>query len=677
MSAKSMDVFSLRDAVVGEYKKFATSFTTIHAEDIRAAGRGDLRAGPLLARAAHPDQPELQAHDEHRRSRRRRRARAACGRDLPTPPGADARRSAHPLQAPGAGDRARLAGRELRRHDGHGLGQVALLLHPDRERRARGEAQAAARRTRAIIIYPMNALANSQLEELDKFVAQRPGRAARHLRALHRAGRQRGAPAHRREPARHPADQLHDARAPDDPAGRARPQGHRELRGAALPRARRAAHLPRPPGRRRRAARAPRARAPLAREAPVHRHVGDDGERGHRSRTRAGRRRGRLQALRDARSPRATSSSRRSSGSPTRRRRRIGASQRSAPAIDAGIRRTSPTPAPHASARHLGRDASRHHVLRRRPALGARAAAHGDGGGQRLAEDVGRDAGSVPHGAPRSAPRLERPRDGAHGAPDASERSFFAFKLHQFISGAGHAFATLEPPGARRSRSRGSSSSQATPDKRLYPVHFCRECGHEYHPVRLVTEDGERKFLARDIDDAAPPSEMTTRARSDDGRDDEREVFGFLTLHATRRGASRSRIARRTTRRPGSTSTRPGTRASSAHYRRRASARGRPWRRRARSASGTKPGSFPGKFRFCLRCGATHGGAARDRTRLASLSAEGRSSATTVLVGSALRWMHGEDSGLDRTSASCSASPTTGRTPRSRRGTSTTSSSSA
>jgi hypothetical protein len=35
MSTKSLDVFALRDSVVGEYKKFATSFTTIHAEDIR------------------------------------------------------------------------------------------------------------------------------------------------------------------------------------------------------------------------------------------------------------------------------------------------------------------------------------------------------------------------------------------------------------------------------------------------------------------------------------------------------------------------------------------------------------------------------------------------------------------------------------------------------------------
>lgn len=35
MSAHSMDVFSLRDTVIDEYKKFATSFTTIAAADIR------------------------------------------------------------------------------------------------------------------------------------------------------------------------------------------------------------------------------------------------------------------------------------------------------------------------------------------------------------------------------------------------------------------------------------------------------------------------------------------------------------------------------------------------------------------------------------------------------------------------------------------------------------------
>ena len=35
MTGKSMDVLSLRDAVVSEYRKFATSFATIFADDIR------------------------------------------------------------------------------------------------------------------------------------------------------------------------------------------------------------------------------------------------------------------------------------------------------------------------------------------------------------------------------------------------------------------------------------------------------------------------------------------------------------------------------------------------------------------------------------------------------------------------------------------------------------------
>ncbi|TAK28617.1 MAG: hypothetical protein EPO40_12940, partial [Myxococcaceae bacterium] len=35
MSLQSLDVFALRDTVVAEYERFATSFTRIHADDIR------------------------------------------------------------------------------------------------------------------------------------------------------------------------------------------------------------------------------------------------------------------------------------------------------------------------------------------------------------------------------------------------------------------------------------------------------------------------------------------------------------------------------------------------------------------------------------------------------------------------------------------------------------------
>src|SRR5262249_55629758 len=111
--------------------------------------------------------------------------------------------------------------------------------------------------------------------------------------------------------------------------------------------------------------------------------------------------------------------------------------------------------------------------------------------------------------------------------PTANDRSFFAFKLHQFISGAGHAFATLEPPGSRSVIVDGQKFLPEHPEKRLYPVHFCRECGHEYHPVRLVSEGEERSFLSRDIDDALPAKEDDSQHADDsDG-----EVFGFLTQH--------------------------------------------------------------------------------------------------------------------------------------------------
>src|SRR5690606_6480481 len=112
---------------------------------------------------------------------------------------------------------------------------------------------------------------------------------------------------------------------------------------------------------------------------------------------------------------------------------------------------------------------------------------------QRLSEQSGRDERAC-HKALRelllvsSTPEAER----APG-PSASTRSFFPFKLHQFISGAGHAFATLEPPGKRTVTVEGQQFLPKSPEKRLYPIHFCRNCGHEYHPVRLVTEGIERK----------------------------------------------------------------------------------------------------------------------------------------------------------------------------------------
>jgi len=62
MTAKSMDVFSLRDAVIGEYKTFATSFTTIRAEDIRQ------QVDAIYAQDRYWPEPLIQINPQYRRS---------------------------------------------------------------------------------------------------------------------------------------------------------------------------------------------------------------------------------------------------------------------------------------------------------------------------------------------------------------------------------------------------------------------------------------------------------------------------------------------------------------------------------------------------------------------------------------------------------------------------------
>jgi HlyD family secretion protein len=151
---------------------------------------------------------------------------------------------------------------------------------------------------------------------------------------------------------------------------------------------------------------------------------------------------------------------------------------------------------------------------------------------------------------------------------------------------------------------------------------------------------------ARDIDDSAParPDEDDESTTNDADGATDGEVFGFLTPHATDADFT---FSDRDEDYPETwlEFDAKGNPRLKAHYRgaRACSVSVAP---NGKLTSGTKAWFLPGKFRLCLRCGATQSGAARDRNRLASLSAEGRSSATTVLVGSVLRWMHGGDSGL-------------------------------
>ncbi len=639
MTSKGMDVFSLRDSIVSEYRKFATSFTTIHAEDIRE------QVEAIYAQGRFWPDPLIQINPSYKRGANLETLIEAGALDPRTEEifradGAPLSLYKHQEQAIALASQ----GESYVVTTGTGSGKSLCFFIPIVSAVLAEKRSSAVKRTRAVIIYPMNALANSQLEELDKFVANvegtRPITFARYTGQDDREERQRIA--------ENPPDilltnfmMLELLMTRQDELDRKVIGNCQDLRFLVLDelhtyRGRQGADV------------ALLVRRVRERLSPgklqcigTSATMASEGTARNKQEVVAGVASKLFSTKVDASHviieelERVTDKSKRAETV----KAALGA------AIDAGVPST------------ITDEALRKHPLAiwtetrlgitttdENPAWHRARPRTLDEAARELATEAGRPEAEC-RAALRtlllvsSLPERDRTQDAAAGS-----RSFFAFKLHQFISGAGHAFATFEPPGRRSVTVEGQQYLPEAPDKRLYPVHFCRDCGHEYHPVRLTGNAGARVFLPRDIDDAPPPKSDDDEPEIDEDGSPDREVFGFLTLHAQdsdftfRDGvddypetwldfdaAGNPRIK--------------------SHYR----------ATRPREVivgpdgavgSGAKGWFIPGRFRFCLRCGATHSTSARDRTRLASLSAEGRSSATTVLVSSALRWMHGGDSGL-------------------------------
>lgn len=208
----------------------------------------------------------------------------------------------------------------------------------------------------------------------------------------------------------------------------------------------------------------------------------------------------------------------------------------------------------------------------------------------------------------------------AQSVQSADGRALFAFKLHQFISGPGKVLCTLESP---KKRVVTLNAQRYAPGRQeegvfLYSAHFCRDCGQEYHPVWHNENDGPH-FTPREIDDT--------------GSEDAEEMQpGFLVLRDDEQGYQ------------GNTEDHPDTWLENdkgviklkQSYKK---AQPRAFRVApcGNKGSGLDYWFIPGKFRFCLKCGTLHEAHGRDINRLTSLSGEGRSSATTVLTLSILR----------------------------------------
>ena len=634
-SLPTMDVFSLRDFVIDEYEQFATSFTTIHAKDIRE------QVDAIYAQKRYWPEPLIQVNPNYKRSTTVARLADQGVLD----PGC---REIFPLDLYEHQRQAitfASAGESYVVTTGTGSGKSLCFFIPIVSAILAEKRKDPTPRTRAIIIYPMNALANSQEEELAKYITDRPG--GRPVTFARYTGQEN---AEQRQQVRdNPPDilltnfmmlELLMTRQDDtdrDVIGHCAGLRFLVLDELHTYRGRQGADV-----------------AMLVRR--VRERLSD-----------------RLQCV-------GTSATMKSDGTAEERQAVVArvASRLFATVIPAGnvvgetLERVTnpafkrdtvkPTLGPAIDAPipdTLSDTTLREHPLaiwietvlgmqttpevlawHRAPPLTLTEAR------RRLAEDAGRPEGACGEALRRMLLVSSLP-ESVRVPGSANERSFFAFRLHQFISGAGHAYGTLELPGKRTITVEGQQFLPSAPDKRLYAVHFCRNCGQEYHPVRLVTEDGRRFARSRDIDDGAPPEaddENQADVRPDEPPD--AEEIGYLTIRTDDLDAEFDDA--------------PECYPESW---READAAGQPRLKRDKNkprfrveavrveadgslGTGTPAWLIRERWRFCLRCGEFKDDASRDRNRLASLSAEGRSSATTVLTMSILRWMHGPASAL-------------------------------
>lgn len=235
--------------------------------------------------------------------------------------------------------------------------------------------------------------------------------------------------------------------------------------------------------------------------------------------------------------------------------------------------------------------------------------------------------------AERCANELEAGLLAGYEAGHDPETGFrpFAFRLHQFISKGDTVHASPEVEDERSITIHKQKYVPGDRSRVLLPLAFCRECGQEYYTVRRAS------------DPATGRVEYTPRDLRDQYNDDVEGEAGFLYLSTSRPwpeddGGVAARVP------DDWLETTP------------AGARLRKDRRKylpetvAVDAEGREDGRgqsaayLKAPFRFCLRCGVAYGVRQRsDFAKLTTLGSEGRSTATTILSLSAVRRLQGEE----------------------------------
>lgn len=217
--------------------------------------------------------------------------------------------------------------------------------------------------------------------------------------------------------------------------------------------------------------------------------------------------------------------------------------------------------------------------------------------------------------------------------PD-SGRPPFAFRLHQFISRGDTIYGSLEEKPTRYLTVNGQQFVPGQREKVLLPMVFCRECGQEYYIVRRLRDSktGLCRYIPRELGDMNGEEGEPGFLYFSDERPwiEEEEAlrerlpedwFEFV------RGEERLKKAMKQWM-PLPVSVKPDG---------------------VEGESGIEGVFVRSPFKFCPLCDVSYGSArGSDFTRLSTLSSEGRSTATTILGLSAIRQLK-EDRELKKT----------------------------
>lgn len=162
-----MNVFELDADLIARYEKFARSFTSIRADDLRQQVDAIYESGKFWPEALIGLNPEF----KRGRPVDQLVSDGVVDRDLAKVFSLGSART--PISLHLHQDQSLMKALQARNYivtTGTGSGKSLCFFVPIINRILAARRSGEPRRTRAIVIYPMNALANSQREELEKFI---------------------------------------------------------------------------------------------------------------------------------------------------------------------------------------------------------------------------------------------------------------------------------------------------------------------------------------------------------------------------------------------------------------------------------------------------------------------------------------------------------------------------